>query len=672
MAAPNKLTFRVVDDGFAIDLGGTTLIHHTMAAPFVCVGRGRETMEMYRGNFEIADEIIERFALPHATVDGDRVVLRRHADGPPCLTLEITLSDDKATLFVRDAMPGLNRMWFKISATADEHVWGCGEQMSYFDLRGRSFPLWTSEPGVGRDKSTEITRLADEMGHAGGDYYNTNYPQPTFVSSRRYALHLETTAYSEFDFRDPGFHELQVWAVPDRIEIFTALSFMALVETLSLRFGRQPALPEWATEGLIVGLKAGAESFTRLETYVDAGCVVRGLWCEDWAGIRQTSFGTRLFWDWQWNPARYPDLPRRIAELAARGIRFLGYVNPYLCVDGALFGEAEALGYLAKDARGATYRVDFGEFDCGVVDFTVDAARAWFVDRIIRRNMLGLGMAGWMADFGEYLPIDARLASGVDAKLLHNAWPTIWAAVNAEAVAAAGRTGDAVFFMRAGFTGVQRHCPLLWAGDQCVDFSRHDGLQTVICGALSSGLLGNAYHHSDIGGFTSLFGNVRSLELMQRWAEMAAFTPVMRTHEGNRPSDNLQYDRSPEALAHLARMTCIHAHLAPYLRAVVQDAVDHGLPAQRPMFLHDDDPVTFTIQDQYLLGSDLLIAPVHRDGARVWRVYLPGIGAWRHVWTGEPLSGGAYVDVAAPIGQPPVFVRERSRFGDLLMAIARL
>ena len=110
--------------------------------------------------------------------------------------------------------------------------------------------------------------------------------------------------------------------------------------------------------------------------------------------------------------------------------------------------------------------------------------------------------------------------------------------------------------MRAGFTGVQRHCPLLWAGDQSVDFSRHDGLVTVICGALSSGLLGNAFHHSDIGGYTSLFGNVRTAELIQRWAEMAAFTPVMRTHEGNRPRENLQVDQDAAVLAHFA--ACSH------------------------------------------------------------------------------------------------------------------
>ncbi len=156
--------------------------------------------------------------------------------------------------------------------------------------------------------------------------------------------------------------------------------------------------------------------------------------------------------------------------------------------------------------------------------------------------MIDLGISGWMADFGEYLPTDTQLYDGSDAKQMHNAWPTLWAKVNAEAIAEAGRTGDVLFFMRAGYTGVQRYCPLLWAGDQSVDFSRHDGLVSAICAALSSGLLGNAYHHSDIGGYTSLFGNRRTPELLMRWAEMAAFTPVMRTHETNRPEENCQFD----------------------------------------------------------------------------------------------------------------------------------
>ena len=647
-------------DGFILSLGGRELIRHTPDTPCIFVGRGREQMKMYRGNFDISDYVEERAPLTHVTIEGALLRFRRAAGSPVSLTLELGGADTAATLSVRYADPRLNRFWFRLHAEPDEHVWGCGEQMSYFDLRRRRFPLWTSEPGVGRDKSTAITHQADVQGHAGGDYYTTNYPQPTFVSSRRYAVHMETTAYSAFDFRHDTFHELEVWASPENLEFHVASDFIGLVESLSARFGRQPRLPEWLYNGAIIGLKAGADSFARLETYIAADARVSALWCEDWAGVRTTSFGTRLFWDWQWNATRYPDLPARIRELHDRGIRFLGYVNPYLCVDGALFAEAESHDLLARDDAGGTYRVDFGEFDCGVVDFTLPAARDWFAERILRANMLDLGMSGWMADFGEYLPVDVHLAHG-DAKLMHNAWPTIWAEVNADAVTRAGRTGDALFFMRAGFTGVQRHCPLLWAGDQCVDFSRHDGLISVVCGALSSGLLGNAYHHSDIGGYTSLFGNVRTAELLQRWTEMAAFTPVMRTHEGNRPGANLQIDQSPEVLAHFARFTRIWCDLTPYLRALSDAAATRGIPVQCPMFLHfPDDPAGYAIQDQYLYGPDLLVAPVHEVGATEWSVYLPHGVAWTHLWSGVVHKGGQRITVAAPIGEPPVLFREGS------------
>src|SRR5690606_7347268 len=144
-----------------------------------------------------------------------------------------------------------------------------------------------------------------------------------------------------------------------------------------------------------VGLKDGANSFARMERMIEAGVKVSGLWCEDWVGLRQTSFGARLFWDWQANDSRYPDLRRRIAELRERGVRFLGYVNPYLAADGALFGEADVRGYFATNEQGETALVDFGEFECGVVDFTNPAAANWFAERVIAKNMLDFGLSGW-------------------------------------------------------------------------------------------------------------------------------------------------------------------------------------------------------------------------------------------------------------------------------------
>ncbi len=664
-------------DGFDLTLGGRLLVRHRRDAPFAFVGRGVPSVQMNQGHFKIEDYVFARIPLRGAAIsrrgEGARIDLAAEPGGPPLLAVTVTGDAEGGVLCFSGAAPDVNRLWLRLFAEANERVWGGGEQMSYFDLRGRRFPLWTSEPGVGRDKTTLQTFKADRLG-AGGDYYTTNYPQPTYLSSRRYALHLETTAYTAFDFRHGDFHELEAWAVPERIELFAQDTFAALVSALSDRFGRPPPLPSWVRQGAIVGLKDGARSFARLKAFRDAGAALSGLWCEDWVGVRETSFGRRLFWDWRWDKGRYPGLDVLIPELAAEGMRFLGYVNPYLCVDGGLYPSAAAAGFLALRPDADTpYLVDFGEFVCGVVDFTNPAARAWFEEEVIGRNMLDFGLAGWMADFGEYLPHDVRLASGLDGMLAHNAWPTLWAQVNAEAVARRGKTGEALFFMRAGFTGVQAHCPLLWAGDQSVDFSRHDGLQTVICAALSSGILGNPYHHSDIGGYTSLFGQVRTAELIQRWAEMAAFTAVMRTHEGNRPEENLQIDQDPEVLQHFARMTRIHRDLGPYLAACVKEAEDTGLPLQRPLFLHfEDDPRSFATQTVYLLGPDLLVAPVIVEGVSTWTVELPRGADWTHLWSGRTLAGGEAVEVAAPFGEPPVFFRTGSSYAPLFSRLARL
>ncbi|GGK18376.1 alpha-glucosidase [Salinarimonas ramus] len=661
-----------VDDGFDLYLGERLILRHRPDRPCIYVGRGEPRIAMYRGNFEIEDHVEERVGLRHAAIAGRLIAFSTSPEAKPRLVAAIEGDADAGAIVFVEADAAIDRFWLRIEAEPFERVYGGGEQMSYFDLSGRKFPLWTSEPGVGRDKKSEITFQADKMGGAGGDYWHTNYPQPTWLSTRRYALHVETTAYSAFDFRRRTFHEIEAWAVPSRIELFGAPRLETLVSRLFERFGRQPPLPDWVMNGAIIGLKDGANSFARLEKYLEAGCAVSALWCEDWVGIRDTSFGRRLFWDWRANESWYPGLADAIAALKDRGVRFMGYVNPYLAVDGTLFPEAEAAGHLAKNHAGETYRVDFGEFDCGVVDFTSPGACAWFEERVIGQEMLDFGLSGWMADFGEYLPVDVVLSDGSDPMLMHNAWPVLWAEVNARAVENRGMTGEALFFMRAGFTGVQRHCPLLWAGDQSVDFSRHDGLVTVICGALSAGLVGNAYHHSDIGGYTSLFGNVRTAELMIRWAEMAAFTPVMRTHEGNRPRENIQFDESPELLAHFARATRIWKALVPYLRTLVAEAGETGLPCQRPLFLHyEDDARTYDIQDAYLYGRDLLVAPVWRAGERSWTAYLPAGERWVHLWSGETHEGGRDVEVSAPFGEPPVFWREGSAHAELFDGVRR-
>ncbi len=653
-----------VEGGFELHFAGRLVLHHTRQSPILELARGNPQFAMQRGNFQIGDTPQDQVEPLDWRLTDDGVDFLTGANCAAQLRIE------NNTFTLTNCDLGRNRIWLKFHAEPDEAVWGGGEQLSYLALNGRRFPIWTSEPGVGRDKTTELTRQMDQAAMAGGDYWNTNYPQPTFLTSRWLAVHLDASCYSVLDFSDPATHCVEVWSHTARFELFAADGPAELVGALSERFGRQPPLPDWAISGAIVGLKDGARSFDRLEQFIAAGAAVGGLWCEDWAGVRETSFGRRLFWDWRRDNQRFPDLPERIAALAARGIRFLAYANPYLANDGILYEEALAGGHFAlRQDSDDVYLVDFGEFECGVIDFTRPATRDWFAEKVLGRELLDIGIAGWMADFGEYLPTDVRLFDGSDPLEAHNQWPVLWAQVNAQAVASRGQTGEAVFFMRAGFSGVQAHCPLLWAGDQSVDFTRHDGIGTVITAALSSGLVGNAYSHSDCGGYTSLLGNVRSAELMQRWCELAAFAPVLRSHEGNRPDDNLQYDSTPELLACFARWSRVHAALAPYVRHLCDEAAATGLPAQRPLFLHyPDDPALWIVQDQFLYGEDLLVAPVIEAGGNAREVILPGEQPWRHLWSGRIYQPGTHT-VAAPIGTPPVFVRPTSPFAVLFAGL---
>jgi alpha-glucosidase len=663
------------ESGFKLFLENRLLFTHSTKHPFVFVGAGEETIDMYRGNFQIDDYIVERIPLRFASItkqdDSVQIQLRHSKNDHDVLSIQFQRDQDglRASFDLKDDT--VNRFWIRIHADKEEKVYGCGEQLSYLNLRGKNFPLWTSEPGVGRNKKTYTTWQADVKDKAGGDYYNTNFPQPTFISTQKYFCHVDTTAYADFDFRQESFHELQIWEVPTSILFECGSTYKDLVTRLTARLGRQPELPEWTYNGIWLGIQGGTDVVEKkLDHALSKGLKIGAVWCQDWQGKRMTSFGKRLMWNWQWNANEYPNLDTKIHEWKEQGIKFLGYINPYVAKEGSLYKEAKENGYLATKEDGSDYLVDFGEFYCGVVDFTNKDANKWYVS-VIQTNLIDFGLDGWMADFGEYLPTDVKLANGLPAKIMHNAWPAIWAKVNHDAVKESGRWGDIVYFMRAGFTGNQGYCPLLWAGDQSVNWSLDDGLASVIPAALSAGLTGCGISHSDIGGYTSLHGNKRSKELLLRWTEMAAFTPVMRTHEGNRPDDCFQFDGDEETLLHFVKMTDVYVELAPYLKHLGKVNAAEGIPVQRPLFMeYEQDSTAYDIQYQYMLGSDILVAPVHEQGKDTWEVYLPK-DEWVHFWSGKEYQGG-HIEVVAPIGQPPVFYRKNSTFRQLFERISKI
>ncbi len=198
-----------------------------------------------------------------------------------------------------------------------------------------------------------------------------------------------------------------------------------------------------------------------------------------------------------------------------------------------------------------------------------------------------------------------------------------------------------------------------WVGDQEATWSETDGLPTVVPAMINLGLAGVPYVTHDIAGFS---GGPSTKELYLRWTELGAFTPVMRTHEGNRRDVNHDWNGDAETLAHFRRFARVHEALRDELIALASEAQESSAPLVRHLMLEfPEDRATWSISDQYLLGPDLLVAPVVAEGATRRSVYLPAGATWFHVWTGDAYEGGQTVEIDAPIGSPPVFARDADR-----------
>lgn len=650
------------DSSFSLYYKNRCILMHSVKKPCIAVGFGNAVYSMKEGNFKLKDSITSKQYLKHFTVKEDKNNITIQLQD----AIELTITADTYCTINIKAKKPFNRFWLHCVADIHEYIYGCGEQFSKLDLKKKNLPLWVQEQGVGRGHDL-ITLLANVLYGAGGAWYTTYYPQPTFVSSSNYFIHCNASSYAEFEFKKKE-HILHFWQIPESVVVGVYEKPAECIKAVGDLLGRQPRLPQWVHDGMWIGMQGGTDVVKKkLQVALDAGVKVSALWVQDWVGRRITWFGKRLFWNWKYNQELYPDLPLYIQELSHKNIKFLGYINCFLNSEGDLYKEAASKGHLVHNQDGTVKTFDTTGIIAGTLDLTNPQTREW-IKNVIKEHMIGIGLGGWMADFGEYLETDAKLYSGESAELYHNRYPADWARVNYEALEEAGKLGEVVFFTRAGYTGTSKYSTLMWAGDQLVNWSMHDGLASVIPAGISLGFCGVGYFHADIGGYTTLGWIKRKKELFMRWAELGAFTAVMRTHEGNRPDVNWQFDSDMETLQHLAKMTKVHTILKPYFEHCKDEYHTDGLPLMRHPYIHyPDDEKLHSLQYQFLLGRDVLVAPVYRPRRKKWNVYLPE-DEWVHVWSGKEYSGG-WVKVEAPLGQPPVFYRKNSQFKTIFEAI---
>ncbi len=544
-------------------------------------------------------------------------------------------------------------------------------------MKGKRLPIFVMEQGIGRGQQP-ITLAADLTAGAGGAWHTTYAGVPQYLTSKLNSLYLKNNEYVVFDMSREDRVQVQLFSGHMQGSILFGESPAELISTYTAATGRMRPLPDWILEGAIVGLQGGTQKVRNVvQQLKEQSTPVTAVWLQDWVGQRTTSFGKQLWWNWILDREHYPEWETLVSALAQDDVRMLTYTNPFLVdvsskpdVRRNLFAEARENGYLVRRENGEPHLIRNTDFSAGLLDLTNPDAVAWMKD-VIRKEMLAIGASGWMADFGEALPVDAVLHSGESAASYHNHYPVAWAQLNREVVDAAPNGDDLVFFSRSAYRESPAYTTLFWEGDQMVTWDRHDGLKSAVTGLLSSGLSGFAFNHSDIGGYTAITHPLlkvhRSKELLMRWMELSAFTTIYRSHEGNQPEQNVQLYQDEETLIHFARFAKVYAAWGFYRKQLVQEAAETGLPVVRHPFIHyPEDSSLYTLtNEQFMVGSELMVAPVTDPETREVSATLPA-GKWVHLWSGEvygEAGRGTTVTAPAPLGQPGVFYKEGSIVG---------
>jgi alpha-glucosidase len=403
---------------------------------------------------------------------------------------------------------------------------------------------------------------------------------------------------------------------------------------------------------MILGVQGGIDrAVEKAEKMLDAGAKVSAVWCQDWCGKKVTAAGKQVLWNWEEDTIRYKDLANRIKELNKKGVRFLAYINPYLVKDGKLYNYCKGNDYLVKNKDGEICNVVSTTFEFGMMDLTNKAMVEFLKETIIKKNMLDLGIDGYMADFGEYLPVDCLLADG-NALLLHNYWPTLWAKINREAIDSHSRSKEIFFFTRSGYNAAQTYTPIMWNGDQHTCYYKDYGMPCVMPATFNLGFSGMPILHSDTGGFISFAQLKRDAELFVRWMEMTTFSPLMRSHESIRPEKNAQYD-DENVIEHTIRLTNLHYKLKPYLLELMEQAKE-GIPVMRPDFYNSGDYTRHKDLYSYFLGDEIFVSPIIEKGCKQKKIFLPK-GTWVRFFDDKTYNGYAEYVFDTPLGMPLAF-----------------
>ena len=572
-----------------------------------------------------------------ATTDpaGRRLAVRLAPDGDGEIALEAR---------VEGATGDVQATGIGFEAPAGERHFGFGERSNAVDQRGREVENYVAEGPYRPIEQAAIAAAVPPPGYRPREDA-TYFPIPWLLSSRGVGvlLHNDETSRFALGTERAGTWSAEVAAPVLRLRVVAGPEPADVLRRFSARVGRQPPVaapfflgPWWQPKG------DDAENVAKLKRAGAIGSVVQTythyLPCHDQVTDRERA---------------------RTARLHAAGLAVTTYFNPMICTNHPRYAEARDRGLLTKNALGQPYEYRYTgstQFLVGQFDFTNPEARRFYGDLL--DEAVGDGYDGWMEDFGEYTPEDGRASDGSTGSALHNRYVVDYHAAARE-YAARRAPRPLARFNRSGWTGAAAHSQIVWGGDPSTTWD-FDGLESAVTNGLTMGMSGVSLWGSDIGGFFALSEPQTTPELLIRWLQFGFASGVMRTQANGYQlrSQKRAQIFDDEILPVWARYARLRTQLYPYLAAAQAEYDRTGLPLMRHLALaYPRDPKAVATDDAYLLGPDLLVAPVVRPGVRKRRVYLPA-GRWASWWRpDEVLLGGRTVEVDAPLDELPLFVR---------------
>ena len=675
-------------DDFVIFVDGKKVLVHTPSVPAFELGKAEIVMRKTKKRFKSFKKHYQPVKLRNWTlVKNDENSTILNFEGK--LKVEAVCKNNDLKLYFSEYDTSINVFRIRLPIRRGENFYGLGERNCGQPIKGQRIGLQVGGKIKGADKENK-KKTQDYSSNS--SKFLSFIPLPCFISTAGYFVNIETTGSAIFDFRKSSKILIETWNIPKVFTIGVRRSASKAITALSDDTGRPPQLKPWAFSGGWLGVHGGTDAVLRkTQVVLDHGAKLGAIVVDDWCGFRQLKSGYVPKWDWIHDGKLYPGLDSTIADLKKVGIHFIGYVNPFFSVDGKLYKEARRKNYLVTNNYGDEYLFDMNSAGAALVDLTNQDAFEW-MKNIIKENMAGIGMSGWLADYGEILPVDAVLSSGVKGPDANNKWPVLWAKLNYEALSEyecmnqdknthsdlhkngnndlQKRPAERCFFMRTGWNNSIQHVSGFWTGDQTLPLNPKYILPDIIPLALSLGFSGGCVWHSHVGGNVSKKWNNRLREAFIRWMEFAAFSPIMRTTENGKMDQDHDFWSEKLMLEHFGRCTEIHNAISPYHQAVMNEYSQEGLPPMRHTWLHyENDNEAYRHNYQYLYGRDLLISPVREYGKDLHDLYLPK-DRWIHLWSSRVFNGG-YITIEAPFGYPPVFYRESSNYSSIFDSVRR-